>query len=96
MAGENRKYLACPEIIGQVGVFVLCVADSQSRKDSLLNWSQDLVDEQFLFSSLDEVCFQYQRKGKDLELVKTGDPFGGVWRVVSDAKTHALFEDREQ
>lgn len=88
-----EKYLACPEIIGQVGVFVLCVADNKSRMEALLNWSQDLVNEQFLFSSLEEVCFRYERKGKDLELVKIGNPFGSVWRVVSDTKPHALFED---
>lgn len=87
-----EKYLLCSEVMNQSGVYVLCVANNKSRMETLLKWSQDLVDERFLFSQLAEVCFQYERKGKDLVLVSEGNPFGEIWRVATDEKVRALFE----
>jgi hypothetical protein len=51
-----------------------------------------MVDERFLFSTLDDVCYTYNRDGKELVLVRAGAPFSAVWRVASDEKLHALFD----
>lgn len=90
---KMEKYLLSPEVMEPPGAWVLCVAKNQRRMETLLRWSEDLVDGRFLFSSLDRVCYDYVRKGKTLVLERAGDPFGEVWRVVTDEETHALFED---
>ena len=89
---KMKKYLASPEVMAPPGAYVLTVANSRQRRDTLLRWSQDMVDERFLFSTLDDVCYTYNRDGKELVLVRAGAPFSAVWRVASDEKLHALFD----
>lgn len=90
---KMEKYLICPEVMGQASAFVLCVADKKRRMETLLNWSRDLVDGRFRFTSLDRICYTYKRGDqKELVLVKKGNPFGRVWRVMSDEQEYPLVE----
>jgi hypothetical protein len=90
---KMEKYVMCPEVIGNSSAFVLCVASTRQRMETLLGWSKGLVDERFRFSTLDRICYTYERGDqKELVLTNKGNPFGQVWRVTSDEEEHPLVE----
>lgn len=89
---KMNKYLESPEVMEQAGVFVLCVANSKRRLITLMNWSRDLVDERFMFSSYQEVCYVHERVGKDLSLISKGNPFGKIWyRTLNSSEPLQIF-----
>lgn len=86
-----EKYLRSPEVMQQPGVLVLCVANTPQRMNTLLRWSRDLVDDRFLFSYFEAVCYGYERRGKKLVLAREGNPFGKIWHVVTTEDPRSLF-----
>jgi len=88
---KMKKYTFCPEVMEQSSVLVLTVANNQRRMETLLRWSQEIVDEHFWFSHMERICYQYTRDGKELILQQSGDPFGTVWCTVTDQAQRSLF-----
>jgi hypothetical protein len=90
---KMEKYLMCPEVMDEVGVFLLCVANKKQRMETLLRWSEDLITDRFRFTFLDKICYTYKRGGKkELVLAEEGKPFGQIWRVTTDHEEHTLVD----
>lgn len=86
-----QKYLMSPEVMDRPGQIILCVAHTKRRMKTLLRWSEELANERFLFSHLDNICYSYSRQGKDLVLTNQGNPFGKVWHTIIGNKKRSLF-----
>ena len=82
------RYRQSPEVMDSAAN-VLVVASDEERMHQLMSWSQNTSP--FLFSTLDKVCFSYQRDGKKLRLISPGDPLGKVWQHCNDTRPRCLF-----